>query len=92
MKINELQRESASHTNKIPGSSPKFAPGTQGSCLGLLGFEFVRCFGVARHVTQIHPHTLRVNPPSTRKFCPVIYAAPSDNKNATVAAISSTLP
>lgn len=34
----------------------------------------------------------RVIPPSTRMFCPVMYAAPSDTRNAMVAAISSLLP
>ncbi len=38
------------------------------------------------------PHTPRINPPSTRKFCPVMYPAPSDTRNATVAAISSARP
>ena len=33
-----------------------------------------------------------INPPSTLIFCPVIYPAPSEARNATVRAISSTVP
>ena len=48
--------------------------------------------GQGRIIRQASPQTDRINPPSTFRLCPVIYPAPSDTRNAIVAATSALVP
>lgn len=48
--------------------------------------------GQGRIIRQAPCQTDRINPPSTFRLWPVIYPAPSDTRNAMVAATSSLVP